>query len=209
MGLGPDRLFDVPGSDLDGIHGAVDWIERMKLQQLDLSDVHRVAVIGGGNTAMDAMRETLGLGLGDVTLVYRGDETRMTGYRHEWAAAKSLMARAEWRAQPIAFEGEDGHVTAVRCAKLDAQKKPIEGEEVRIEADLVLLAIGQSKLGALFADLDGIEVEWGRIVTDEDGCTGRPGWFAGGDAANGGKEVVNAAAEGKRAAHAIHVYLGA
>jgi glutamate synthase (NADPH/NADH) small chain len=76
-----------------------------------------------------------------------------------------------------------------------------------LSAGLVLLAIGQGKLGDMLANLDGIEVEWGQIVTDENGATGRPGWYCGGDAANGGKEVVNAVAEGKRAALAIHNYL--
>jgi dihydropyrimidine dehydrogenase (NAD+) subunit PreT len=209
MGLGPDRLFDLPGHDLTGIVGAVDWIEQMKLTQLDTSSIRKVAILGGGNTGMDAVRETLGLGFDDVTLVYRGVEVGMSGYVHEWAAAKSKMARAAWRAQPVSFEGIDGHVTGVVCDVLDENKKPIAGQQVTVPADLVLVAIGQSKLGALFADIDGIDVDWGRIVTDEDGCTGRPGWFAGGDATNGGKEVVNAAAEGKRAAHAIHVYMGA
>lgn len=209
MGLGPDRMMDVPGKELDGIVGAVDWIEQMKLTTLELSDINRVVVIGGGNTAMDVMRETLGLGFADVTLIYRGDEPVMSGYVHEWAVAKSKMAKATWRAQPIGFEGDNGRVTGVICALLDETKTPIPGKVNTIPTDLVLLAIGQSKLGQMFADVDGIEVDWGRIITDEDGCTGRPGWFAGGDAANGGKEVVNAAAEGKRAAHAIHVYLGA
>ncbi len=209
MGLGPDRLFDIPGHDLGGIVGAVDWIEQMKLTTLDTADTSKVVILGGGNTAMDAVRETLGLGFDDVTMIYRGVEVGMSGYAHEWAAAKSKMAKAAWRAQPVSFDGADGHVTAVVCDVLDENKKPIPGKQITVPADLVLVAIGQSKLGALFADIEGVEVDWGRIVTDEDGCTGRSGWFAGGDATNGGKEVVNAAAEGKRAAHAIHVYMGA
>lgn len=208
MGLGPDRLFDLPGADLAGIEGAVDWIERMKLTQLDLSDVRHVAILGGGNTAMDAVREALDLGFESVTMVYRGTEAKMSGYAHEWSAAKQKMARAAWQSQPTGFVGEDGKVSGIVCTRLDDNKQPIDGTEFTVPADLVLVAIGQSKLGDLFADVDGIEVQWGRITVDEDGCTGRTGWFAGGDAANGGKEVVNAAAEGKRAAHAIHAYLG-
>ena len=208
MGLGPDRLFDLPGADLAGIEGAVDWIERMKLTQLDLSAVRHVAILGGGNTAMDAVREALDLGFESVTMVYRGTEAKMSGYAHEWSAAKQKMARAAWQSQPTGFVGEDGKVSGIVCTRLDDNKQPIDGTEFTVPADLVLVAIGQSKLGDLFADVDGIEVQWGRITVDEDGCTGRTGWFAGGDAANGGKEVVNAAAEGKRAAHAIHAYLG-
>lgn len=205
-GLGTDRHLDVPGADLDGVYGAVDWIERMKLGEVDLSGVTSAAVIGGGNTALDAVRELLGLGVPNVTMVYRGVEDGMSGYAHEWAEAKREGARAAWRSQPVAYEG-DGAVHTVRCAVLDADKKPVAGEEVVLRAQLVLLAIGQGKLGSMLEGLDGISVEWGRVVTDEDGATGRPGWYAGGDAANGGKEVVNAAAEGKRAANAIHTYL--
>ena len=94
----------------------------------------------------------------------------------------------------------------MHCQRLDAQKKPIAGSDFVLDAELVLVAIGQSKLGSLLAGVDGIQIEHGRVVTDAHGCTGRKGWFAGGDCRNGGKEVVNAAAEGKTAALAIHAY---
>jgi glutamate synthase (NADPH/NADH) small chain len=90
---------------------------------------------------------------------------------------------------------------------MDDQKQPVPGSEMDLEADLALVAIGQAKLGSLLSKLDGIALERGRIVVDAVGATGRKGWYAGGDAANGGKEVVNAAAEGKAAAHGIHQYL--
>lgn len=207
-GLGLDRFLGAPGEDLPGVRGAVDWIEEMKLGTPDLSGVQRAVVIGGGNTAVDAVRELVGLGVPSVTMIYRGDEAGMPGYAHEWAEAKREGAHAAWRSQPVAYLG-DGRLEGIACAALDANKKPIEGEESIIPADLALLAIGQGKLGDLLSDLDGIAIEWGRVVVDEDGATGRDGWYAGGDAANGGKEVVNAAAEGKRAAHAIHAHLGA
>jgi dihydropyrimidine dehydrogenase (NAD+) subunit PreT len=92
--------------------------------------------------------------------------------------------------------------------KLDAQKKPILGTDFTIDAELVLVAIGQSKLGKMLASLSGIRIDNGRVVTDESGFTGRAKWFAGGDCRNGGKEVVNGAAEGKVAARAIHSFLG-
>ncbi len=204
MGLGPDRYLDVPGQTLKGIFGAVDWIEQMKLKKLDLAAIQNAVVIGGGNTALDAVRELVQLGIPSVTMVYRGDEQKMSGYSHEWSAAKQEGARAVWNAQPVSFEGEE-EVTAVWCQRRNGGK-PLD-EDVRVEADLVLLAIGQSKLGALLESVDGIEIDWGKIVTDEHGCTGRAGVFAGGDCRNGGKEVVNAAAEGKAAARAIDAYL--
>lgn len=201
FGLGPDRYLP-GGEDLAGVYGAVDFIEQMKLGTVALDGVKRAVVLGGGNTAMDAIRELAGLGVEEVVLAYRGDEARMSGYAHEFAAAKLLGVRGLWGRQPIGFEGE-GQVTGVRCLRLDAQKQPIEGSEHVIEADLVLLAIGQSKLGELVQGLGGVEVEWGKVVTDARGATGCPGVFAGGDCANGGKEVVNAVAEGRDAALAI------
>lgn len=206
FGLGPDKLLQAEGAELSGIEGAVEWIQKMKLADAELDGVERVAVLGGGNTALDVVREALGLGVPEVTMVYRGVEAAMSGYQHEWTAAKDEGARAAWRTQPIGFEGADGKVTGVRCVKVDDNKQPIEGTEHVLPADRVLLAIGQSKIGGLVEALDGIELEWGRIVVDEEGATGRPGWYAGGDCSNGAKEVVNAVAEGKRAALAMDRY---
>ena len=205
-GLGADRLLGVPGEDLPGVRGAVDWIEEMKLGTPDLSGVQRALVIGGGNTAVDAVRELIGLGVPSVTMVYRGDEAVMSGYAHEWKIAKQDGALASWRSLPIAYLG-DGKLESVTCAQLDGNKKPIPGATDSLPADLALIAVGQGKLGDMLSGLDGVTVEWGRVVVDEHGATGRAGWFAGGDAANGGKEGVNAAAEGKRAAQSIHAYL--
>ncbi len=206
FGLGPDSVLDAPGADLDGIEGAVAFIERFKLGGVDLSSIRNAVVIGGGNTAIDAVRELVGLGVQNVKMIYRGTESRMSGYAHEWKAAKQEGVRVVWQAQPVAYQGE-GHVTAVTCVRMDDAKQPIPGSEHDIAADLVLLAVGQAKLGELVAGLDGVETQWGRIVTDDDGATGRAGVWAGGDCRNGGKEVVNGVAEGRDAAEAIHAYL--
>jgi glutamate synthase (NADPH/NADH) small chain len=207
FGLGPDKLMQLPGADLSGIVGAVDFIEGFKLGSADVQG-KRVVVVGGGNTAIDAVREAMGLGAASVTMVYRGTEAGMSGYAHEWKAAKAEDVQGAWQRQPVGFEGENGAVTGVRCVRLDDAKQPIEGTEHVIGADLVLLAIGQAKLGELVAGLEGIDIRWGAVITDEQGATGRPGVYAGGDCRNGGKEVVNAAAEGRDAARAIHAYLG-
>lgn len=205
VGLGEDRMLDIPGKELAGIRGAVEVIRALKLGRLDLAGVRGAAVLGGGNTAVDAVRELLGLGVPEVTMVYRGSEAQMSGYAHEWAAAKVEGARSAFGCQPLAYVGED-RVRGVRCARLGADRRPT-GEEVTIAADLVLLAIGQARLGAYAAALPGVAVEDGRIVVDADQATGRPGVYAAGDCANGGKEVVNAVAEGKRAARAIDAKL--
>ena len=205
IGLGPDKHLGVPGEELEGVYGAVDFIEAIKLEPASFDGVRRAVVVGGGNTAVDCVREAIGLGFGEVTMVYRGTEAKMSGYSHEWKAAKVEGARASWQRHPLAYEGE-GRVTGVRVAVLDDDKQPIPGREELIPADLVLVAVGQSRLLDLLK-LDGVRMDSRRILTDADGSTGRPGVFAGGDLANGAKEVVNAVAEGRDAAVAIHAYL--
>ena len=205
-GLGPDSTLDVPGANLEGIGGAVDFIERMKLGKVDLSKVKHGVVIGGGNTAIDVVRELRGLGVQRVTLLYRGNEEAMPAYEHEWEGAKIEGASAEWHAMPVGYEGDAGRVKGVRCLRTDAQKKSIAGTEFTVPAEIVLVATGQSKLGQMLAALEGVKLDKGRIVVDKEGRVGRKGYFAGGDAANGGKEVVNAVAEGRDAARAIHAY---
>jgi len=209
FGLGPDSALRGAGEELDGVEGAVDFIERFKLGTVDLEGVERAVVVGGGNTALDVVRELKVLGVPEVTMAYRGTEARMSGYRHEWAAAKVEGVSAAWQTQPTGFEGEGGRVTGVTCLKLDSDKQPVPGSEYVLPADRVYLAIGQSKLGELVSALDGVELSWGRIVVGEGQATGRPGVYAGGDCANGGKEVVNGVAEGRDAAEAIHAYLQA
>ncbi|HYC99992.1 MAG TPA: FAD-dependent oxidoreductase, partial [Phycisphaerales bacterium] len=108
-GLGADSRLGVPGEGLAGVFGAVDWIERMKLGHAALGGVRRCVVVGGGNTAIDAVREVKGLGVADVVMLYRGDEPGMSGYAHEWHAAKAEGVRGESRAPRTAFEG-DGRV---------------------------------------------------------------------------------------------------
>jgi glutamate synthase (NADPH/NADH) small chain len=208
IGLGTDSRARLPGEDMPGVLGAVDWIERMKLGDAGLAGVRRAVVIGAGNTALDAVRELLALGVPQVTMLYRGTEESMGGYAHEWKAAKEAGARAEWRAVTAAFEGS-ARLERLRCVRVDASRAPVAGSEFALEAEMALVAIGQSKLGAALADLAGITVESGIVRVDAHGFTGRPGWYAGGDCANGGKEVVNAAAEGMAAARAIDRELAA
>jgi len=206
LGIGADQWLEIPGADLDGIDGAVRYIERLKTGSVSLDGVGHALVIGGGNTAVDAVRELLGLGLQNVTMLYRRTEADMSGYAHEWSAAKNEGARVVWRSLPTAFEGA-GRVQRVRCTYLDEKRAPIDSSEFTIDAQLVLFAVGQEKLAGALAGLDGVQVERGRIVVDDGGATGRPGVYAGGDCTNGGKEVVNAAAEGKAAAESIDRFL--
>lgn len=206
VGLGPDSELGLPGESLPGVTGAVRWIERLKIGPMDLEGVTDAVVIGGGNTAIDAAREVRGLGVARVTLVYRGGELGMSGYAHEWENAVLEGVTARWQALPISFEGA-GRLSGVRCVRTAANKQPIVGSEFTLPAQLALVATGQARLGRLFAALEGVAIDRGRVVADEHGRTGNSKVFVGGDCANGGKEVVNAAAEGKRAARAIHAAL--
>ena len=211
-GIGADTWLEIPGHDLEGIEGAVAFIEKLKRGVVSLDGVRHALVVGGGNTAIDAVRELLGLGLRNVTMLYRRDESDMSGYAHEWEAAKKEGARAVWRCLPTSFEpaqndGGGARVARVPCVRLDEHRRPLDGSEFELESELVLFAIGQEKRTRPPEGLEGVNVERGRIVVDEHGATGRPGVFAGGDCVNGGKEVVNAVAEGTTAAEAIDRYL--
>ena len=191
FGLGADRYLQLEGSDADGIHGAVEYIAKMKTGVVDVHSIKHALIVGGGNTAIDAVRELLGLGISNVTMVYRGTAEGMSGYQHEWKAALKENALASWRSQPKEFLHKDGKITGLVCNILNDNKQPT-GETIQLDADLILMAIGQGKLGDLVAGLDGVAVEWGTITTNADGSTGCPGVYAGGDCTNGGKEVVNA-----------------
>ncbi len=203
VGLGSDSALGIAGETLAGVHGAVEWIERMKLETLDLSRITRAVILGGGNTALDAARETRGLGIESVTMLYRGSKEVMSGYAHELEAALEEGVRIEWQTTATALSG-DGRVQRLSCVRLDEHKHPRPNTDFTMDADLVLVAIGQAKLSAMFASVPGITFDRGRIRVDAQGFTGHTRYYAGGDCCNGGKEVVNAAAEGKSAAHAIH-----
>ncbi|MEC8382117.1 MAG: NAD(P)-dependent oxidoreductase [Myxococcota bacterium] len=207
FGLGRDRYMSLDNADASGIYGAVDYISRLKVGSVDVNTVKNAIVVGGGNTAIDSVRELAGLGISSVTMVYRGDEHKMSGYSHEWIEAKKENVHGQWRSQPVAYLAENGQVTGLRCIQMDANKAPIAGSEFTIAADIILLAIGQDKQHDLVNSLSGIVINGGKVEVDENKATGCAGVYAGGDCINGGKEVVNAVDDGQKAAHAIHEYL--
>lgn len=204
VGLGADARLGIPGEDGPGVSGATAWIERLKNEPgFALGTVRSAVVIGGGNTAIDAARELAHLGVADVALAYRRTEQDMSGYAHELELARSEGVRLVEGAVPRAFARAAG-------------KGALQGVELAdgrtLTADLVLIAIGQAKLGdgPAVTGFAGVAVDGkGWIVAEPaTGRTGNPRVFAGGDALSGGELVVTAAQDGKRAARAICAELG-
>jgi len=209
IGLGADRLLPgLPGASLPGVEGALAFIDRMKAGAADLSGVLDAVVVGGGATAVDLVRELLGLGVPRVTLLYRRDRGSMKGYAHEWDRAVQAGARAEWRAAPVAFEG-GAALAAVRCSRLGPDLVPLGGSDFTIPAHRCFLAVGRERIDDSIEAVPGLTFRDGRLVVDDVGFTGCPGWFAGGDCTSGGREVVHAVASGRDAARAIHAHLTA
>ncbi len=207
LGLGPDARLEVPGEDLFGVWGASALIEAIKTgMTVDPSGIRSAVVVGGGNTAIDAARELALLGVPDVRLAYRRGPDRMPGYAHEREHAVHEGVRFLWNVLPVAFLG-NGRLEGVRMTRLDDALNPV-GEPWDEAADVAALAVGQGRLTELLAGIADLRLERGRVVVDpETGRTTNSRYWAGGDLANGGAEVVNAAAEGKRAARGIDAWL--
>jgi glutamate synthase (NADPH/NADH) small chain len=207
VGLGADRPLPIGCGELDGVTGAVDWIAAMKLGTIDMTQFRRVAVIGGGNTALDAARELAQLGSDSVHLVYRRSEAEMSGYEHEWAQAKqegvSLVSNAVVKSIESVSGGLELELAKARSGRATDDRLPA------LLVDHVLVAIGQAGADSITEIFKGIQCDdRGRIlVLDDEGSTHQLGVFAGGDAVNGGKEVVNAVDEGQRAAGGIIKFL--
>lgn len=199
IGLGPDRTLGVPGEHGPGVVGATAFIERIKLDPaLSLAGIERAAVIGGGNTAIDAARELAQLGVQRVTMVYRKGQADMSGYVHEWRAAQHDGVQLLEHRVPTAIVRDGARLLGVRLTSGD-------GAHELLHCDLVVVAIGQSRATALARAFPGVELDaHGRVRVDPATCrTDHPNVYAGGDCVNGGKEVVNAVQHGKLAARAI------
>lgn len=221
VGLGRDSRLRVAGENLEGVVGAVALIELLKNKPAAelswLSGVRRALCVGGGNTSIDVVRELRKLGVPHVTLVYRRGEADMPAYAHEVKAARTEGVEVLCNALPVEVVGRGDLVAGLRVARTRsgppgrdgrAKLETIPGSEQTLEADLVAVAIGQEMLEELLAGIPGLNLERGRAIVDpKSGQTTNPKYFSGGDCANGGKEVVNASAEGKLAARGIDRWL--
>ena len=172
-----------------------------------MSERENIVVVGAGNTAIDAASAARRLGAGTVYLLYRRGEREMTAFDFEYEHPKHEGVQFLWRRQPYAIRAnERGRLLldTVQVNEVGRSLQPVEGSENVIECDYVIPAIGQAPVAQLGQEVRRIELRNGVIVIDpETGQTGNPRYFAGGDCANGGREVVDAVADGKRAARAI------
>jgi glutamate synthase (NADPH/NADH) small chain len=206
VGLGADSKLGVPGEDGPGVLGATAWIERMKLEQSAAAPaLGRVVVVGGGNTAIDMVRECARLGAKSVTLVYRRGREAMSAYKHELDSARKEGVRVVESTAPLRFLRDTGGALVGVTLAQTADGRPVPGTEYDFACDLAGLAIGQAKVKTIADELAGVTLDArGCVVVDpKTRRTSHPKVYAGGDCVNGGKEVVNAVADGRDAAHAM------
>jgi dihydropyrimidine dehydrogenase (NAD+) subunit PreT len=206
LGLGADSKLGVPGEEGPGVVGATAWIDQMKLSRAHAHEqLGKVVVVGGGNTAIDVAREAAQLGADDVAMVYRRGAGDMSGYEHEMEAARKEGVRLVANRIPVAFVRDGGGKLLALRVSVAENGVAVPGTEHDLACDLVAVAIGQSKLRALAAELPGVALDArGCVVIDPaTGATGNPRVWSGGDCTNGGKEVVNAVADGRNAARAM------
>jgi dihydropyrimidine dehydrogenase (NAD+) subunit PreT len=219
VGLGETGDLDLPGEDLAGVCGAIEFIEATKVVSFGEIEVgRRVACIGAGNTAIDVVTAAKRLGAEVVHLIYRRGEKEMPAFRYEYELAKLDGVVFQWNTQPVRILGDGGKVSGIECVRTRVEGAggrgrrkviAIPGSDFRLEVDMVVRAIGQKPMTEIFREVAGIELRADDTIQVNDRQqTGNPKYFSGGDCANGGKEVVDAVAEGMAAARGIDAWLG-
>ncbi len=218
VGLGETWDLTLEGEALGGVIGAMAFIERTKTLPFEQVDVgRRIAVIGAGNTAIDVVTAARRLGAEIVYLIYRRDENSMPAFAYEYELAKKDGVAFLWQTQPVRILGNNGSVSGLECVRTrtlgkgrSAHVEGVPNSQFVLEIDMVVKAVGQRPVTDFLGDMRGIEIRSGQVVVNpESHQTGNPKYFAAGDCVNGGKEVVDAVAEGMRAARGIHQSLSA
>jgi dihydropyrimidine dehydrogenase (NAD+) subunit PreT len=219
LGLGETGELSLPGGNLHGVFGAMEFIEKTKVMKFHEVEVgRRVACIGAGNTAIDVVTAAKRLGAELVYLIYRRGEQEIPAFRYEYELAKLDGVTFLWQTQPVRVIAKDGIVFGLECARThpgppDARGRrdpvAIPGTEFTLDVDMVVRAIGQKPVTEILRAVKGIELRSnGTVVVNDKHQTGNPQYFAGGDCVNGGKEVVDAVAEGMAASRGIDAFLG-
>ncbi len=211
VGIGATAQIGLPGEDKTNVIGAVEFIEELRKKHHELNVPNRVVVIGGGNTAMDAASQSARMGANTVVLAYRRSKEDMGAYGFEYKLAISAGIESVFNAQPVEIVGNGiaKGVKFIRTQVVNGKLESIQGSEFVVEADLVIKATGQAKQKHFLDLIDGLELDNRKkiVVNDKSFQCTNPKYFAGGDAVNGGAEVVNAAFEGKMAAQGIEKWL--
>ncbi|MBX7221884.1 MAG: NAD(P)-dependent oxidoreductase [Blastocatellia bacterium] len=219
VGLGATSRLHIPGEDLPGVYEALDFIDQVKTRQWENVPIATsVAVIGAGNTSVDAVTQAKRLGAEHVIMVYRRSQKEMPAYHYEYELAKSDAVEFQWQTAPVAIipNADNSGIAALRCVRTQlapaagkskrAEYQPVPGSEFEIPVQMVIKALGQQKRVSFLETIPGINLDpAGRVkVTPESMQTSNPKYFAGGDCVNGGREAVDAAQHGKIAARGIH-----
>jgi dihydropyrimidine dehydrogenase (NAD+) subunit PreT len=200
VGLGEIHRLGIPSEDMDGVTDALELIAAYKSGSLK-SAVKRVVVVGAGNTAIDAAVAAKRLGAEEVTILYRRGADQISAFASEYEHALLEGIGFEWFVQPIAIEGDE-RVTGLTVQRMQASEDGsvvgLPDSSYTLGVDNIVLAIGQSSHTHFLSDV--VQMQRGRIVIDRaTGQTNNAKFFAGGDCVNGGREVVDAVADGKRA----------
>jgi len=226
LGIGCElpKPLDIPGAELRGVHEAMPFlIQKNVAGPHDIEPIDcagkRVAVLGGGDTAMDCLRTALRSGAKSAACIYRRDLENMPGSRKEYLNAVEEGAKFFFLTNPTKLEGDaQGAVAKVHCVRMELgapdasgrrKPRPVPGSETALEAELILVAYGFDpvpfKPGSDFA---AIKVnDWGGIIVDENQMTSEAGIFSGGDSVRGAQLVVHAVRDGRKAAEGIVKWL--
>ncbi len=222
-GAGLPSFMHIPGENLSGVYSANEFLTRinlMKAYQFPETDTpvrvgKSVAVVGGGNVAMDAARCAKRMGAEHVYIVYRRSENEMPARREEVHHAKEEGIDFRLLCNPVAIHGDEkGFVSSIDCVEMElgepdasGRRRPVvkKDSEFNLPVDTVVIAIGQSPNPLIRNTTPGLKTEkWGGIIVDENGETSREYVYAGGDAVSGAATVILAMGAGKVAAEAIH-----
>ena len=225
-GAGLPYFMKIPGENLNGVYSANEFLTRSNLMKAYMFPEYdtpirtgkKVAVVGGGNVAMDAARTALRLGAEQVYIIYRRSKDELPARREEVHHAEEESIEFKFLHNPVAISGDDkGMVTAIKCIRMELGEpdssgrrsvKPVSGSEYEIDVDSVIIAIGQGANPIISQTTPGLDVDsHGHILADADGVTSKSGVFAGGDIVTGAATVIKAMGAGKKAAAAIDNFL--
>lgn len=225
-GAGLPKFMHIPGENLNGVYSANEFLTRVNLMKAYKDDSHtpimhakKVAVVGGGNVAMDAARSALRLGAEKVYIVYRRSEDELPARKEEVEHAKEEGIEFKLLTNPIEIIGNDSKfVCGMKCVEMElgepdasGRRRPVtkENSEFELDVDCVIMSIGTSPNPLIKSTTKGLDTQkWGGIIADENGLTSREGVYAGGDAVTGAATVILAMGAGKTAAKSIDEYIG-